>query len=142
MNFERLKITSGKHWDVFLHEDQTTIGRLYFWYKGDASDLLDVSEEAFSEFYRTAKMIKDALIGVFQPDMFNYLSLGNRTKHLHIHLIPRYSRELRLFDTTFKDAAYGSGYKRDLDLNITEEVLLKIKSLIIEALTNQNQLAN
>ena len=35
MDFNKLKIVDGKYWSVFLHQDQTALGRLYFWYKED-----------------------------------------------------------------------------------------------------------
>ena len=51
-DFNKLKIKEGKYWDVFLHEDQSVPGCVYFWYKDETTiDLLDIPEEAFSEFF-------------------------------------------------------------------------------------------
>lgn len=130
MDFEKVKILSGKYWDVFLHEDQTAIGRLYFWYKDDILDFLDIPEEAILEFYKTGKNLKEALVEVFQPDMFNYLALNNNTRHLHIHLIPRYSRKIEKFGIVFEDKSFGKNYKRDPDFKVPEEILFKIIELI------------
>ena len=131
MDFNKLKILEGKYWDVFLHQDQTALGRLYFWYKKDEKfDLLEVPKEAFAEFYNLGKKVKSALVKSFQPDMFNYLSLGNVTKHLHIHLIPRYSRKIELFGLLFNDSSFGKSYKRDPDFIVPEKILIKIKDRI------------
>ena len=131
MNFKKLKITEGKYWDAFLHEDQTVIGRIYFWYKEEGIiDLLDAPEEAILEFQNLAKKFKNSLINLFKPDMFNYLALNNNTQHLHIHMIPRYSKKVRQFGFVFKDSNFGKNYKRDLNFKIDEEVLIKIKEEI------------
>ena len=56
MDFNKLKILEGKYWDVFLHEDQTVPGRVYFWYKDkETLDLLDVPEDAIVEFFIKGK---------------------------------------------------------------------------------------
>jgi len=130
MDFNNLKILSGKYWDVFLHQDQTAIGRLYFWYKKRADDLLNVPKEALLEFYELGNKIKSVLIKQFKPDMFNYLSLNNVTKHLHIHMIPRYSRKIELFGITFIDNSFGKNYKSNPDFIIDEEILIEIKENI------------
>jgi len=130
MDFNELKILDGKYWDVFLHQDQTALGRLYFWYKKDARDLLDVPKEAINEFYEIGKKIKISLIKLFKPDMFNYLVLNNATRHLYIHLIPRYSRKIKMFGLTFSDDSFGASYKRNPSSVVAYEILIKIKDLI------------
>ena len=132
MDFNKLKILEGKYWDIFLHQDQTSIGRLYFWYKKECNDLLDIPEEAIIEFYNNAKKIKYALIKLFKPNMFNYLSLSNNTRHLHIHIIPRYSKEIKLFNIIFKDNSFGESYKRNKDFIVSDEILIKIKEMILK----------
>lgn len=131
VNFEKLKILEGNFWDVFLHQDQTALGRLYFWYKLDADDVLDIPKEALSEFHEMGNKIKAALSISFHPDLYNYLSLNNITSHLHIHIIPRYSKEIELFGLTFNDTSFGKSYKRNLDFILDETILLKIKEKIV-----------
>ena len=130
MEFEKLKILSGNYWDVFLHQDQTALGRLYFWYKKEAGDLLDVPKEALIEFHEMGKKIKFALSKAFHPDLYNYLSLNNVTRHLHIHLIPRYSKKIKLFGLVFEDSSFGKSYKRNPDFLVDEETLIQIKEKI------------
>lgn len=134
MDFDKLKIMGGKYWDVFLHQDQTALGRLYFWYKDELSDLLTVPQEAFDEFYSLGNTIKSALSSAFAPDLFNYYSLSNKTSHLHVHIIPRYSRKVKMFGYEFKDAAFGEGYKRNPEFVVDEDTLIKIKDAIKEKL--------
>lgn len=134
MDYKDLKLTKGKYWDVFLHEDQTVPGRSYFWYKGNKKDLLDIQKEAVVEFFTSGKKIKSALQKSFKPDRFNYLSLSNCTDHVHIHIIPRYSRSIKLFGVTFQDTAFGKSYKRNKKFKLGKETLIKIKEKIQGAL--------
>jgi len=134
IDFNKLKILSGNFWDVFLHQDQTALGRLYFWYKNEADDLLDVSKEALIEFHELGNKIKFALTSAFQPDLYNYLSLNNITSHLHIYVIPRYSKKKELFGFVFEDISFGKSYKRNPDFIVDEETLIKIKEKIKENL--------
>ena len=136
MDFRNLKIVELKYWDVFLHKDQTAIGRLYFWYKSEAKDLLDIPEEALTEFFNTGRVFKSVLIELFHPDLFNYLSLNNITRHLHIHIIPRYSKPIKRFDMVFKDIAFGKQYVPNKDFIVDDDVLIKIRDLIAGRLKN------
>jgi len=134
MDFKKLRIIDGKYWDVFLHQDQTVLGKLYFWYKEEASDLLTIPKEALVEFYDLGNQVKFVLIKLFRPDMFNYLSLNNITKHLHIHLIPRYARRIELFGLIFDDSSFGKSYKRNPEFIVSEETLIDIKNKICSEL--------
>lgn len=134
-DFQKLKIIEGKFWEVNVHWDQTVPGRVCFWYKKDSKkDFLDLSKEELSEFYELGKKVKKALEKSFKPDLFNYYSLSNATKHLHIHLIPRYSREINLFGLKFKDSSFGKGYERNPNFVVREDILIKIKNEIIKNL--------
>lgn len=130
MDFNKLKILNGKYWDVFLHQDQTVLGRLYFWYKGNAEDLLEAPKEALVEFHELGNKIKLALSTIFHPDHYNYLSLNHVNSHLHIHLIPRYSKKIKLFGFVFDDSSFGKYYKRNPNFIVDEDTLIKIKEKI------------
>ncbi len=130
MEFNELKILSGKYWGVFLHQDQTAIGRLYFWYNQEANDLLDVPEKALTEFHKLGNKIKSTLNKQFNPDMFNYLSLNNATEHLHIHIIPRYSKKIELFGLIFEDTSFGKSYKSNPKFIVNKDILIKIRDKI------------
>ena len=80
-------------------------------------------------------MVKNVLENVFQPDLFNYASLGNVTPHLHVHIIPRY-RTLRLFENqTFIDKRWGENFAPyDPNFVISPHVRLRLKQVIRENL--------
>ena len=130
MDFNKLKIFEGQSWDVFLHKDQTSIGKLYFWYKNNTNDLLEVPSEELLEFQNIGNKIKSSLEKLFSPDMYNYLSLNNATTHLHIHMIPRYSKQINLFGYVFNDVNFGKEYLCNSEFNVDEETLIQITNLI------------
>ncbi len=82
------------------------------------------------EFHTSGKRIKSALIAALKPAMFNYVSANNVTKHLHIHIIPRYARKINLFGLTFEDTSFGRYYETNPNFTVPEEILLKIKDKI------------
>lgn len=127
MDFNELRIKEGKYWDVFLHADQTVLGRIYLWYKDEHTiDLLDVPGKAFDELYDTAKQIRNALTTLWKPNLFNYLVLGNNTHHLHFHIIPRYEKPVEVFGLVFKDDSFGKSYKRNQDFIVDKDTLIQI----------------
>ncbi len=128
--FDKYKIHDGKFWIVYLHKDQTALGRIYLWYKENSEDLLEISFEAIKELYNLGNLIRFSLSKSFNPTMFNYLSLNNATPHLHVHIIPRYSKEIKFFNVEFKDVNFGKSYKRNPLFKISDEVLIKIRDKI------------
>lgn len=136
MDFDKLKIVEGQYWDAFVHPDQTALGRTYLWYKGEAADFLDIPKEALLEFHGLGNKVKSALTKLFKPDLFNYLSLNNITKHLHVHIIPRYSRKINYLGLTFEDISFGRNYKSNPEFKVAEDVLVKIRDKLATELKN------
>ena len=48
---------------------------------------------------------------LFQPDLFNYASLGNEIRHLHIHVVPRYKKQRIFQGIEFIDKKWNYFYK-------------------------------
>jgi len=133
--FEKDKIKDYKYWTIFIHQNQGYLGRCVIWCKReDALDLTDANEEEQKELFLVLRDLRNALIKVFQPDWFNYSFLGNETRHLHAHFVPRYAQPKVFEGITFEDKLWGHNYKTDHNFVTPEPVLEKIKSLIIKAL--------
>jgi len=129
-DFENLKIIKGKYWDVQVYSNQTCLGALNFWYKGEETDFLDIPKDALLEFYELGNKMKVVLVKEFKPDMFNYFSLNNVTKHLHVKMIPRYSKKISLFGLEFVDTTFGKSYVQNPVFLLNEKILIKIKDKI------------
>jgi len=135
-DFEKYKIKDYKYWTIFIHQNQGYLGRCVVWCKREnALDLTDATEEEQKELFLILNELREAVKKIFQSDWFNYSFLGNETRHLHAHFVPRYAKPKVFEGITFEDKLWGHNYKTDHSFITPEPVLEKIKSLITEALT-------
>lgn len=76
VDYDQLKIKTYKHWDVYLHENQCYLGRVFVQLKDNkgVEDFLDIDGEVREEFFLIGSKIKSALKILFQPDKMNYVS--------------------------------------------------------------------
>lgn len=136
MDFGKLKIAEYNHWDVYLHQNQFYLGWSYIWAKReDAVDFMELTNEERDELFMIGRSLKEILTQLFKPDLMNYASLGNRARHLHLHVIPRYS-SARTFDgKKFFDERWGKNYSPyKYDFELPESTLFKLRDLIKEKL--------
>ncbi len=135
-DFSKYKIKAYNHWGVYIHENQGYLGRCVLWCeREDALDLADATPEEQKELFTVLKELREASQKSFNPDWFNYAFLGNETRHLHGHFIPRYSSEKEFAGIVFKDERWGHNYRTDYDFKTPEEVLEKIRLKIKENLS-------
>jgi len=133
MNYDDLVIKSYKHWDVYLHENQCYIGRMFILLRDDqhVEDFLAIEDDVRDEFFQIGKELKKALKTLFKPDKMNYAALSNTSTKIHVHVVPRY-QEPRQFDgLTFIDQRWGKNYAPyDRSFILDESVLVKIRDSI------------
>ena len=135
-DFDKYKIKDYKYWQIFIHQNQGYLGRCIVWCKReDALDLTDATEEEQKELFLVLNELRKVVKKVFQSDWFNYSFLGNETRHLHVHFVPRYAKPKVFEGIKFEDKLWGHNYKTDHSFETPEPVLEKIKLFIIEALT-------
>jgi len=134
-DFSKYKIKDYKYWSVYLHQNQGYLGRCVVWCKrGNALDLANTTSEEQKELFAIIYEMKKGMRNVFNPDWFNYAFLGNETKHLHGHFIPRYASQKEFEGITFKDKLYGHNYQTDHNFSVPPEVIEKIRLAIQESL--------
>ena len=133
MNYDQLKIKSYTHWDLFLHDNQCYLGRMFLFLKEDknVTDFFDICGEVREEFFLAGHQIKTALNALFKPDKVNYAALSNVSPKIHVHFIPRY-REERVFNTvSFKDLRWGKNYAPyDCTFILEESTIFEIRDAI------------
>jgi diadenosine tetraphosphate (Ap4A) HIT family hydrolase len=112
MDYEQFKIKSYKHWDVYLHENQCYLGRVFAFLRADTNieDFLSIQGDVRDEFFQIGKDIKEALKTLFQPDKMNYAALSNTSPKIHVHFVPRYKTSRECFGVLFKDTRWGKNY--------------------------------
>jgi len=127
-DFSKNLVKGYKHWEIYVHENQGYLGRCVVWCKrDDALDLADATPEEQSELFLVLRDLREATKKVFQPDWFNYSFLGNETRHLHGHFIPRYAKTKTFMDIVFEDKLYGHNYKTDHGFKTSAELLAEVK---------------
>jgi len=113
---------------MYVHENQGYLGRCVVWCKReDALDLADATLEEQAELFLVLRDLREAARKVFQPDWFNYSFLGNGTRHLHGHFIPRYAKPKTFNNIVFEDRLYGHNYKTDHSFQTPPELLLAVR---------------
>ena len=134
-DYSKFLIKTYKYWLINIHENQGNLGRCVVWCKREnALDLADATKEEQEELFMILYTLREASKSVLEPDWFNYAFLGNETRHLHGHFIPRYEKPKNFMGITFEDKLYGHNYKTDHNFVTPEPVLLEVKSLLQKAL--------
>jgi len=134
-DFSKYKIKDYKYWSIFLHQNQGYLGRCVIWCnRQDALDLVDATPDEQQELFVVLKELGNAIKKSFEPDWLNYAFLGNETRHLHGHFIPRYAKPKNFEGVTFEDKLYGHNYKTDHSFSVSpevvEKIILKIKATL------------
>lgn len=126
-DFSKYVVKEYKYWNLQLHHNQGYLGRLVVWCKrDDAVDLTDATKEEWDELFTVIRDGRNIVEKVFKPDMFNYSFLSNKTRHLHGHIVPRYSKENEFEGETFKDELWGQNYRTDHDVKTSEKIKEKV----------------
>ncbi len=137
MDYEQLKIKSYKYWDVYLHENQCYLGRVFVLLREDAGveDFLSIQGEIREEFFQIGEEIKTALKTLFQPDKMNYAALSNTSPKIHVHIIPRYSDSRDFCGVIFQDTRWGKNYAPyDKSFKLEEKTLFEIRDALKETM--------
>ena len=133
MDFSKYLIKKYKYWSVYIHQNQSYLGRCYVWCeRDDANELTDASDVELKEMKIILIKTKNALTELFKPDWFNYAFLGNETPHLHGHIIPRYAEPREYKGIRFEDKLFGRNYRSDRKFFLLDETLMSIKEEIIK----------
>jgi len=136
-DFSKNLIKEYQHWAIYIHPNQGYLGRCIVSCKRkDALDLTDATPEEQAELFLVLRELKEAVKKVFQPDWFNYAFLGNATRHLHAHFVPRYAKPRTFMGMVFEDKLYGHYYRTDHSFLTPEKVLIAIRDKLKEALNN------
>ncbi len=125
--YKHLLIKRYKYWRLELGCNQYFLGKCLLILNRHEEDLMNITLYEQKELFQISKHVRDILKELFQPDKFNYSSLGNEENHVHWHVVPRYKQK-RLFESTvFEDKIWGRNYAHyDKSFSISREIENKI----------------
>lgn len=129
--YKNFIIHEYKYWKIELHSNQSYLGRSLIILKRHLEDFFDISQEEEEELFFITRNFKNAVKKAFNPEMFNYASLGNESRHVHLHIVPRYSKSVNFHGYNFEDKRRGKNYSGyDKNFTIPEDVLMAIKDAL------------
>jgi diadenosine tetraphosphate (Ap4A) HIT family hydrolase len=137
MDYNQLKLKSYRYWDVYLHENQCYLGRVFIQLREDEGieDFLAITGEIRDEFFLAGEEVKKALKTLFNPDRMNYAALSNTSPKIHVHVVPRYKEPREFCGMIFNDARWGKNFAPyDRSFMLPETVLFKIRDTLKEHL--------
>ena len=76
-------------------------------------EMTDLAPEDRARMMKTVFAVETAMREIIQPDKINLASLGNKTPHLHWHVIPRFEN-----DKHFPNSHWGEATNAALQANI------------------------
>lgn len=127
---KELVIKKYKYWTLFINPNQCYLGRCKIKLNRHIIDLFDASQKERDELNKIIPKLRNALKELFNPDLFNYASLGNHIRHLHIHFIPRYRRKRKFKNIEFKDKRWGKNFTPYKEFKIPSHTLYELRDLI------------
>lgn len=137
IDYEQLKIKSYTYWDVYLHENQCYLGRVFLQLRNDEGieDLLAIDKAMQDEFFLVGNEVKTALKKLFNPDKMNYAALSNVSPRIHVHMVPRYKETRQFGGVVFKDQRWGQNFAPyDRSFVLEQPVLFEIRDALQKCL--------
>jgi diadenosine tetraphosphate (Ap4A) HIT family hydrolase len=90
-DFTQRSFHSGGASEALLEPRAIAPGHVVVVFRGrHVTDLGDLTAEELAQYWRDIQHVSRAVQAVFDPCHVNYLSLGNQSPHLHVHIVPRY----------------------------------------------------
>ncbi len=119
------------YWTWSLFANQSYLGRVQMTLRREChGSLANITEDEWSDLRASLRAYEETMLGLFQPDRFNYVQLGNVWPQVHVHAIPRYATPRNWNSISFTDERWGDLPLPEPDSPIVElDVLLLAKSI-------------
>ena len=125
--YKETLIKDYNKWVVLLRPKQITIGSLIIACKEDAESFSAISSDACSEFHLIVKEVEQVLQGFLNFDKINYLALMMEDKHVHFHVLPRYSDSVIFNEIYYKDINWPKAPNLSEELEFDKEDFNKLR---------------
>ncbi len=92
-------------------------------------EMSDLNPDEQGRLMTVVVKVEHVIREVMKPDKINLASLGNKTPHLHWHIIPRYLR-----DKHFPNAIWAKAERENFPHSLDAITSLKLKNLVQKVL--------
>ncbi len=89
-------IAETEFWAILLRPKQITAACTVLACKESATSIGQISELAIRELPLMCKQLEAAIVRAYSAEKFNYLALMMIDPHVHFHVIPRYSKPVKI----------------------------------------------
>lgn len=90
-------------------------------------EMTDLAPNERARMMKIVFAVEQALRDIFQPDKINLASLGNKTPHIHWHVIPRFEQ-----DKHFPNSHWATALREENPLPLDENSINMLKEKITE----------
>jgi diadenosine tetraphosphate (Ap4A) HIT family hydrolase len=125
-------IKEFQHWVVLLRPKQVTLGCVIVACKEPAECLPDVSADAYQELKQVTLELESALKRAFDFQKINYILLMMVDKHVHFHVIPRYSANRQLGSRQVADPGWPKHPDMNNVIDFSDSDIAEIQRRIVE----------
>ncbi len=114
---------------IVLVDDVNYVGFCRVILNKHIKEMTDLSEVERINVMQITFVVEQVLRDVLQPTKINLASLGNKTPHIHWHVIPRFETDVHFPETVW------SGEVRQGEKPNIEDLALTLQAKLAEALT-------
>lgn len=95
-----------------------------------AKEMTDLPPPERARMMKVVFAVEMAIREIIQPDKINLASLGNKTPHIHWHVIPRFQK-----DKHFPNSHWGDALRANIHAPLGDAVKKSLKDKIVELAT-------
>jgi diadenosine tetraphosphate (Ap4A) HIT family hydrolase len=103
----------GRCWRLVLNRNQDLLGKCFLALRRHCEAVPELTDGEWQELREELRLATAALAECFAPDHVNYVFLQNQDRHVHLHVVPRYTDARMFAGLTFDDPGYPGHYRVD-----------------------------
>src|SRR5438067_6610515 len=84
-------LAESEHWRLILNRNQNFLGKCMLVLRRHMERVPELTLEEWTDLHAELRRTHGALVAAFQPDHFNYAFMQNQDRHVHCHVVPRYT---------------------------------------------------
>jgi diadenosine tetraphosphate (Ap4A) HIT family hydrolase len=125
-------IRETPYWRTVVNRNQNLLGKTMIVLSRHEEPVTRLRVEEWSDLRTEVVWLTERLLALFSPDHFNYAFLQNVDRHVHLHVMPRYSRPRRFAGVEFTDADYPDHYRPGVENRVSAEVIDALATALTE----------